>query len=140
MAEDRPTPTRKGFGPYARCLADRMELRDWTVCVSDAPPANPNHEASAEAAYGQKFVTIALSERYLHLPEAEQRATMCHKLIHAHWGPVDHLIRRLLPEREYEAYQLSMEYAVEGLAQAIAPSMPLPSEVAAPKPPKRAKR
>lgn len=121
--------TRGEFGPYVRCVADKLELRDWTTCVSSDPPSNPNWIASASCPYGLKTVTISLSERFLSESETEQRATICHELIHAHWWPVDHLLRGFLTEGQFDAYRLGMEYAVEALAQTVAPRMPLPSEV-----------
>lgn len=125
----RPT-TRAGFALYVRAMADLMGLRDWTVCVGDDPPAKKHLMAEADCTYGRKYVAIELSDLFLDRPEAEQRATICHELVHAHLAAMHHYLHRTLGDGKWEAYLLTMEYAVDGIAESWAPRLPLPSQVA----------
>jgi hypothetical protein len=127
-ASTRPT-TRAQFVVYFRALADLMGLRDWTVCVGDDPPDNPHHMANADCAICRKFVTFSLSEKFLSGTEDEQRATACHELIHAHLAPMHNYLYKTLTDNEWEAYQIAMEYAVDGIAQSWASHLPPPSRV-----------
>ncbi len=123
-------PRKAAFEPYLRCLADKMGLRDWSVGIAEGVPDNANHTAEAQCRYGRKVLWVFLSEDFLGNSERTQRATLCHELIHAHMAPMHQLlIRELGDGGPFEAYRMLMEYAVDGMAEEWARSLPLPSEV-----------
>jgi hypothetical protein len=117
---------RRRLAPYLRALADRMGLRDWTVCLLDAPPDDPNHGAENDCRYGRKRVNVCVNEAFLGQPPEAQRETIVHELVHAHMAPMHLYLHRVLDDHEFEAYRLAMEYAVDGIAEALALHMPLP--------------
>ena len=85
--------------------------------------------------HGRKMLWVRLSESFLDSPPDRQRQTLVHELLHAHTAPMNQLLRDLLDEHHFDAYKLLMEYAVDGVAEEWAKSLPLPSEVRpAPKP------
>lgn len=122
-------PRKKAFGPYLRCLADKMGLRDWTVGIDDDPP-DDNHRAEASCAYGRKHIWIQVSESFLDCKEEDQRQTLVHELLHCHFAAMHHVLCRSLGQADvFEAYKLAMEYGVDGIAEEWAKHLPLPSEV-----------
>lgn len=127
--------TEGGLGPYLRCLADRMGLRDWTVGHDEKDPGGDRH-ASARWVYGRKRLWVRFSPEF-HADAAEaRRQTAVHELIHAHFAPVDDFLREHLGAKAFSDYRMLSEYGVDALADVIAPHMPLPSEVRAVKKPK----
>jgi hypothetical protein len=115
---------RQRWEPYLRYLADALHLRDWRVDVYEDPPEDPTATASCCPISGRKVAIVRVAESFLTDGPAEQRHTLVHELIHCHFGP---------PWRMLEAHGslppaalLAMEYGVDGLADAIAPLLPLP--------------
>jgi hypothetical protein len=126
-------PRRKRFSPYVRCLADKMGLRDWTTCICDNAPSDSECVAENECIYGQKWINIYLGESFFRKSEPYQRQTICHELIHAHIAPMSQFLRSVLDRSEAEAYRVTMEYAVDGMATEWADHLPLPSQVKPPR-------
>ena len=121
--------TRADFEPYARDLADRMGLKDWAIAIIRGQPDNED-TASIECVFGRKIANVKLSDDFLEesTPE-EQRQTLCHELAHALFMPMHLFLRDELDGSAYKAYHLLMEYGIDGVADAIAPHMPLPLKV-----------
>jgi hypothetical protein len=124
-------PRRRAFGPYLRCLADLMGLRDWTVTIDARPTDDRENNAEAATIRGRKQLRVALSEDFLGMPPEEQRATVVHELIHAHGAPMDHMLCGVLDDDARRSYKLLMEYMVDGIADEWAKSLPLPGDVKA---------
>lgn len=120
-------PRKSRFKHYLRDLADLMGLRDWTVSVHRDPP-DDEHQASCHAVYGRKMAQIQLSENFLESVPDRQRQTLVHELMHAHFGPLNHLMRSELTDPGYRAFMLSLEYAIDGIAEEWAKRLPLPPE------------
>lgn len=126
-------PRKTKFGPYLRCLADMMGLRDWTVTVTNEAFDDVN--AKADQPSGRKIHWVSLGEPFLDSPPEEQRQTLVHELIHAHLAPMHHFLCRELGDgAAMEAYRLWMEYAVDGMADEWAKLLPLPAQVRPRKP------
>jgi hypothetical protein len=120
---------RTEYSPYFRELGDRFGLKDWRIDVSDEPPSNEDAIANIECVYGRKWAIIRLSDKWLADPEEEQRLYAIHELIHAHYSHADGVAEELLSKGERRAYIRALEYGVDGLANAIAPLLPLPSAI-----------
>jgi hypothetical protein len=127
-----PTRDRLDYQPYFRAIADRLHLRDWRVEVTDDPTDSTNAEAQCVLVYGRKWIRIRLSEKFLRDDEDRQRHTTTHELLHAHHATADRIAEDKLPADTYPAYLQSLEYGIDGLADAIAPLLPLPSEILKP--------
>ena len=118
------TTRRQRWAPYVRQLADTLRLRDWRIEVYEDAPADSTATASCCPVQGRKFAVIRLGESFLTDPPDDQRHTLTHELLHCHLGPMTRMIEAHdgLPP----AANLAMEYCVDGLADAIAPLLPLP--------------
>lgn len=123
-------PRRQAFAPYLRCLADRMELRDWTVSIADAPPDDPALMAQCFATFGRRRATVAVSDEFLDDDGPAQRQTLVHELIHCHFRPMEQLLADMLRDHPAaSAYVQFLEYGIDAVADAMAGHLPLPDGV-----------
>ena len=124
---------KKRIGPYLRELADLAGLRDWTIIVDDAPPENPQHAACVDVRYGRKVAVVSFGPDWATMDPATFRTTCLHELLHCHinhvrW-PLNNIVQivgKAVYDPLYEAVTDYIEYAVDGIAEAWAPSLPLP--------------
>ncbi len=131
-----PRYDRLDYQPYFRALADRLALKDWRIEVTDEEPSDSQANLSVQPVEGRKWARLRLSEFWLRRPPEAQRLGAVHELIHVHHATEINLLKKWLSADAFAAWLMAHEYAVDGLADAIAPLMPLPSEVldAAPAP------
>lgn len=123
---------RKALGHYLRWVANEMQLRDWTVQLAHVP-CSPDTDAQIVCREGQKLLTVSVAPHFLELDPEEQRETIVHELVHAHWETCWRMVQRDLADAlgkpTYyvfaDSYRRGMEYGVDALAKTIAPSMPL---------------
>jgi hypothetical protein len=119
-------------------VADTMGLRDWTFDVLIGDPATdvPGVEAafaSIECVDGRKYASITFHPAIRDEPLEEIRDTVAHELIHAHLNPACEIVRvdacDLMQQDTYEVlmagFRRNVEFAVDALAGALAPSLPL---------------
>jgi hypothetical protein len=120
----KPTVTaRQRYLPYLRQIADLLRLRDWRlVILEELPPADAI--ASCAPVEGRKYAVLRFGESFLADTPEEQRHTIAHELLHCHLGPMCRMIEA--HEGMPPAARLAMEYCVDGLADAVAPLLPLP--------------
>lgn len=131
---------RKVLCRYCRDIADKLELRDWWVSTRIGDVGGPQDRydakrwgASSESVPGQKHVKLAFSEDCRGWDTRELRQTVAHELIHAHLAPMVEMTRvDLAPHLSNQAHLLfdaaftrHLEFAVDALADAVAPSLPL---------------
>lgn len=126
---------QRRYGAYLRCLADLLGLRDWTVALDVSSDAGP-YGATVERVYGRKIARVAVCPEFAAMPAGEQRQTLVHELVHCHLGGAQDAARVLGGVLSSEAYGAwwplfdhQIEFAVDALADAIAPTLPLPDEV-----------
>jgi len=125
---------RKRVGRYVRDVADGLNLRDWTFEIMHEPISSDQPTAAAiTTTFGRHFAQIEFSAQFPHLPPHTQREVIVHEVIHCwlpsarplYWG-----LEELLGEPTLTvfkaAYRQEVELVVDGLANAIAPSFPLP--------------
>lgn len=120
---------RGDYLPYFQCLANMLSLKDWGIYISDNEPDRCTSAAEVECIEGRKRALIFLSDCYLKESESEQRHVAVHELIHFHHAHQSHLMKKWLSDDAYDAYVLADEDAIDALADAIAPLMPLPSKI-----------
>ncbi len=130
---------RKALGRYARDLADKLELRDWTVTIGPGDPGGPERAdgkrwgACSDSIPGRKYVTVTLTPDCREWSREDLRATVAHELIHAHLAPLMEVIRtdlagHLAPSTHEvlcDGTTRHMEFAVDALADATAKHLPL---------------
>jgi hypothetical protein len=123
------TGGRLAWQPYVEDIAARMRLGHWRITIVDESPRDDGTLASVHPWYGRHAATVRLSDGFLvEMPE-EQRYVIIHELLHCHLAHLDKLIEDDLSTDAGRAYRLANEYAVDSLAQAIAPFLPLPPGV-----------
>lgn len=119
---------------YARQLADLLHLKDWTILFDQSPPENDDAIASIDPCEGRKVATVHICSDFWEREADEQRQTITHELIHCHHDSASEIVRvdlvKHLSQQAYDilwgGYKRQMEYCVDGLADAIAPFLPLP--------------
>jgi hypothetical protein len=121
---------------YIRWLADRLSLRDWTFTVADQP-SDPEAHASIHPTYGRRRAVLRLNADWSSYSEASQRHTLVHELIHCHIdllaSPLENQLEELLGTAAYSLlwanFRERVELVTDAIADAVAPLMPLPSEL-----------
>lgn len=124
---------RKALGSYMREVADRMELRDWHLDLSHDPPAQDDAYASCEPIYGQHRTVLRFAHGFRDRDPEDQRHTVVHELVHLHLAAltsqVEHDASELLGSTADSVFwngaRRNLEYAVDGLAHAIARHIPI---------------
>ena len=125
---------RRQVATYLRDLADRMELRDWTVRFLHEP-CGDGSLAECRVVYGRKWVDVQVCSRFFDMPPDEQRQTLVHELVHCHFDAVEGVMRdarqaKAFPKRARRvvehAQHRAVEHGVDAVAEALAPHMPMP--------------
>ena len=119
--------------PYVDALRVPLKLSDWTIDVSDAPSETDTF-AQVDSTYGQKRATIRLCQGWDSVTPDDQRQTIAHELIHCHLCPAVEMatedLNLYLSSGEMEMFRRgftrTIEYAIDALADAISPLLPLP--------------
>lgn len=115
--------------PYVRKIADLMNLKDWTIVISDHSPDDSNLEASCYIPEGQRVCTIHLSEHFLDNTSDRQRETITHELQHCHIECFKRCVEKTVGISEWYILQVLMEYCVDDTASYVAKFLPLPEEI-----------
>lgn len=123
---------RKALGRYVRWMANELELRDWTIVVSDEP-CEDEFVAQQVCVRGERQQTITFRHDFRDLDPEEQRETVIHELLHAHheicWRMVQTDLSEPLGKIGYyvfcDAYRRAMEYQIDATAKALARHLPL---------------
>jgi len=118
---------------YVDTVKDRLGLRDWAIRVHE-DEAPEGAMAFFWAATAQKVGLILVCEDFFEFGAREQRNAVAHELLHAHHAPNFHVIRDVVPElmsaKAYEPFRAhweqTHEYAIDGVAKAIAQFLPMP--------------
>lgn len=130
---------RKALNVYCRDLADKIELRDWTICVAVAVPDSPERTdgktwgASSDSLPGRKVVNLTFDPACRGWSLEDLRATVAHELIHAHFAQLTEMARNDLDghlvDSAYDLFNKSftrwLEYGVDAMADATAKNLPL---------------
>lgn len=125
---------RTQFEDYLKDLSLLMKLTDWDIRVDWARKAGTDNLAEIIATYGQKRAVLRLGRKFLRDSAGDQRHTLVHELVHCHisnimdlvWSTHDQVFTTKQAKMLEPSFELSMESTVDGIADAIAPMMPLP--------------
>lgn len=124
---------RQTAAAYLEVLAKALHLQDWEIVLA-AEPTEDDNCASITCAPGQKRADVRLAADFFTHDLTWQRQTLVHELIHCHLAHARELVSRtgdaLLSQPASTAFftgvDLSLEYATDALADAIAPLLPFP--------------
>lgn len=114
---------------YLRVLADRMSLKDWSIEVQ-TEPADPEAHAEVRCVDGRKLAKMRFAHDWHEQAPEVLRHTCCHELIHCHFAMAWADQERRLEGADRSTFVMHLEYGIDGMADAIAPFMPLFSEIA----------
>lgn len=118
---------------YVRRVADTLALRDWTFRLERDQPAPDDCGMQTNCIEGRRYAVIRVNCEFRADSPEEQRHHVVHELIHCHTAAAHHIIELDAKQTLGEAmgsllertFGRSIEYAVDGLAQAVAPMLPL---------------
>ena len=116
---------RIAVGAYARLVADKIGLRDWSIHVLDESP-RPGDAADMRGVYGRRVAEIRISDEALAGEPEKLRYYVVHELVHCHFASMHNYLDLILNAGEQVAYGQCYEYGVDAAASALAPHMPLP--------------
>ena len=120
---------------YVRLLASRMGLGDWKITMGKALPADGPDLARIDISYGRKRAVLHLSLGVKEIARVDQRHTLVHELIHCYLEPVrlaslnwTSQLGAKAAQMAVESVHYNVEFAVDAMATAWAPCLPLPED------------
>lgn len=117
---------------YLQGLAERLALGGWRVTLS-RDPCEPDDRADAKSFLrnAANATTVYLAANFADQPANEQRETLVHELIHAHFNRQDRVVDmyedyvpRIVWDTIHKQYRETQDVGIESLAWVIAPYMP----------------
>lgn len=120
--------------PWFCEMANLLHLNHWHLTVPiEARPESPDYAASCERIYGQNRAKIYLSDGFLADTPENQRVTYVHELLHCHFRAIveardglEDLLGKPANLVFVDRMRSAEEWAVDAIAGAIAPFLPLP--------------
>jgi len=124
---------QKALQGYVDHLRPALGLSDWEVAVQ-REPTEEGHVAVICPIFGCRFAKLRVTKDFFTLDRGYQRITVLHELLHCVLAQPQHHVEEVLPNHLdkdvaslfVESFFHSLEYAVDGLAVALAPRFPLP--------------
>jgi hypothetical protein len=128
---------------WTRSVANRIGLRDWTLHFDwdhdaghDLPEghyAEGCEGASIQTIYGRRHAVLRLGDGFREYAPDKQRQYLVHELVHCHVNRlldfVDTDLKGILGRPTWDllsaAFERELEYAVDALADVLAPQQPL---------------
>lgn len=120
---------------YVNKIKAMLGLSEWEVVVNQEPCQEGN-VASISWLWGRKYATLNVAKTFVtEAPRGYIRSTVIHELFHCvHAVPQDQIDKVLKGVTKKDTHQTfrhawwqAHEYAIDGLAEAIAPLFPLPA-------------
>ena len=119
---------------YVSDLKARLGLGAWTIALSHEPCAD-RYMASVAQAGPRRCATIFINRRWETYSPDEKRQTLLHELCHIFFFDLQWAVAHVHEVLDSDVHTLltsihthALEYAVDALADAFAPLMPLPPE------------
>ncbi len=117
---------------YVGTLREALGLRDWAIEVKRRP-AGEDTSAQIACVYGQRWAHLRVDEHWWDNAPEDQREHIVHELLHCHMDPMDTLVCSLEGTLgsgsfavAHSAHRTAMEFAIDGIARAVASFLPLP--------------
>lgn len=123
----------EALGGYIRTVADSLGLRDWQFSVK-REPCDDDSQAEILCTYGRKHAEVRVGADWMDCEPTRQRLVVVHELLHCHLDPIGKLAHNDLPQvlgqpasaLLAEVVQRDIEFAVDGIAEAVAGFFPEP--------------
>jgi len=115
-------------------LRNVLKLSEWRIILEDKLPDNPDCGAAVQTLYGRRVASVRLCYGWDDLGPERQRLYATHELLHLYFTPIQSVMDRAKEcfgdqaELAASYHMEQMEYAIDGLAEAIAPLLPLPED------------
>ncbi len=127
---------RRILRKQVRLIADSLGLRDWTINLNYEPDENPNALASVSCTYGRRIATVTFCSDWWERDLHERHHVLIHEMLHVVTDPVrtylDETLPTLIGQPAWtairEAVRQHEEHAVDQLASALAPYVPVMEE------------
>lgn len=119
---------RDWLANYLRDLADRMRLKDWAIEVQ-AEHAHDSTHAEVQCVDGRKLAKVRFARDWHEQTPEVLRHTCCHELVHCHFAAAWAEMSRRLKAKDFATFEMLVEYGIDGMADVIAPHLPLPLKV-----------
>ena len=123
---------QKKLQRYIDRLRPMLGLADWEVFVRP-DPTEEGHLATIYPIWGCRAANLRFDSDFCEKDPAYQRETCVHELLHCVHAQTQHQVEFVLPNHMEAGaelfgamYEQANEYAIDGLAVAIAPLFPLP--------------
>jgi len=123
------------LGEYIAKLKSMMGLRDWTIHIQHDRPDNPNFAADVYVYPGRRSANIRFDDDWGNADPEDFRETCVHELLHCHINPIrtpidnlDSTIGKMVYVPLYAEVTDRIELAIDAIAAALAPHLPLPGE------------
>jgi hypothetical protein len=122
---------------YLRALASLLRLKDWDIRLDRGDPESNSAWASNSLTFGRRRATVRMHSALLNEAPEDQREACIHELLHCHFDPLDDAMGDALDllgddkatKLARDVYNRQREHALDHIATAIAPLLPLPGEV-----------
>ncbi len=123
---------RASLQVYICDLAARLRLADWRIRLAEEPPEDKDVDAEVWQAFKKRSTFIRVRAGWMDLSPDSQRDAIVHELLHLHLAEMNAVLDKLgglLGQPAWdivsEQYLVAEEVAVDTLAGAIAPMLPL---------------
>lgn len=123
------------WADYIATITSYLRLTNWHIGLSHAPATEP-YQATVEPTFGRCCATVALCREWDDLDPETQRQTLVHELVHLYFYPAENVLTRAREqhgkawvELMWTMHREQLEYGVDGMADIIAPFLPLPPKV-----------
>lgn len=112
-------------------VQDHLALKDWHFLLADAETPEDEYEADIACTYGRKSARIRVGPDLYGYDRARRLGIIAHELLHAHFHHPQHLaesaVLTLGSTQVYgawhEGWKQALEYAIDGVADALAPML-----------------
>ena len=117
---------------YIELLAGQLRLRDWVVILNRDSVEDGQHAAENQVRYGKRTLNLWLSSYFYVSSPEEQRSTIVHELLHAHFERIEAIVHVAFPEDEQPLFKRihakEWETVIDTMALIVADRLPLPEK------------
>ena len=122
------------LAPWFVTMSRALHLAHWELRTPyEETPSDEQMTASIERTYGRNAARIYLSDHFLGVDLEEQRETYTHELLHCHFRAIieardglEDLLGKPANLIFVDRMKMAEEWAVDAIAGALAPHLPLP--------------
>jgi hypothetical protein len=126
----------KALGQHIHALAHHLGLSDWDIRLT-TEPCGDGKAASVSCTYGRRIAHVSLASDWWAMPAEERHHVLVHELLHIITDPLRTYLDEMLPgmiggpaySAASDAIRQHEEHAVDQIASALAPMLPVMEDV-----------